>query len=87
MMNTTRRGLITGLVAFVAAPAIVRATSIMPVKAWSDRIGPLGITLHDSAGPYDMFLWNDNGVWRMTPGPTWNDHADTITGLPSDFAA
>lgn len=28
-----RRGLITGLVSFVAAPAIVRASSLMPVKA------------------------------------------------------
>lgn len=29
----TRRGLITGLVSLMAAPAIVRAASIMPVKA------------------------------------------------------
>lgn len=28
----TRRGLITGLVSLVAAPAIVRVTSIMPVR-------------------------------------------------------
>lgn len=28
-----RRSLITGLVSFVAAPAIVRASSLMPVKA------------------------------------------------------
>lgn len=28
-----RRGLITGLISFVAAPAIVRAESLMPVKA------------------------------------------------------
>jgi hypothetical protein len=38
-----RRGLITGLISFVAAPAIVRATSIMPVKAmraesWFDAV-------------------------------------------------
>lgn len=32
-MNTTRRSLITGLIALVAAPAIVRAGSLMPVKA------------------------------------------------------
>jgi hypothetical protein len=31
-MNTTRRSLITGLIALVAAPAIVRAGSLMPVK-------------------------------------------------------
>jgi hypothetical protein len=30
-MNLTRRGLITGLVAFVAAPAIVRAESLMKI--------------------------------------------------------
>lgn len=28
-----RRGLITGLISFIAAPAIVRASSLMPVKA------------------------------------------------------
>lgn len=28
-----RRGLITGLISFVAAPAIVRAGSLMPIKA------------------------------------------------------
>lgn len=32
-MNLTRRGLITGLVAFAAAPAIVRAENLMPVRA------------------------------------------------------
>lgn len=30
----TRRGFVTGLVALIAAPAIVRASSLMPVKAW-----------------------------------------------------
>ncbi len=29
---TTRRLLITGLISFIAAPAIVRAASLMPVK-------------------------------------------------------
>jgi hypothetical protein len=32
-MQITRRGLITGLAAFVAAPAIVRVSSLMSVKA------------------------------------------------------
>ena len=31
----SRRGLITGLASLLAAPAIVRATSIMPVKAYA----------------------------------------------------
>ena len=30
---TSRRGFITGLISFVAAPAIVRASSIMPVRS------------------------------------------------------
>lgn len=32
-METSRRSFITGLVSFIAAPAIVRAGSLMPVKA------------------------------------------------------
>ena len=39
MSEIGRRGFITGLIAFVAAPAIVRAGSLMPVKAW-DPLGP-----------------------------------------------
>ena len=31
-MELARRGFITGLVAFVAAPAIVRVASLMPVR-------------------------------------------------------
>lgn len=40
-LDITRRGLITGLISFAAAPAIVRAQSLMPIKvmepdvAWS----------------------------------------------------
>lgn len=32
-MNTTRRSFLTGLTALVAAPAIVRASSLMPVRS------------------------------------------------------
>ena len=35
-MLTTRRTLITGLVSFLAAPAIVRAGSLMPVRRITD---------------------------------------------------
>lgn len=34
MLN--RRGLITGLASLIVAPAIVRATSIMPVYTWKE---------------------------------------------------
>ena len=33
MIQTSRRSLITGLVSFLVAPAVVRAASLMPVKA------------------------------------------------------
>ena len=33
LQMTSRRGFITGLISFVAAPAIVRASSIMPVRS------------------------------------------------------
>jgi hypothetical protein len=45
-MDINRRSLITGLVSFIAAPAIIRATSLMPINAglvpdsgrWSVRL-------------------------------------------------
>lgn len=39
----SRRGFITGLIAFVAAPAIVRVSSIMPVKAMEPSLLPPGM--------------------------------------------
>lgn len=39
-MNISRRGLITGLICFTAAPAIVRIESLMPVKVME----PYGIS-------------------------------------------
>ena len=56
LSGTSRRGLITGLISFVAAPAIVRATSIMPVKAmaplWDNAIDypPMFITWNPTSG-------------------------------------
>ena len=35
-MELTRRGLITGVGALIVAPAIVRASSIMPVRSHAD---------------------------------------------------
>src|SRR6187455_872087 len=43
IMKPTRRGLITGLVSLVAAPALVRAKSIMPVKSWIEPINPVAV--------------------------------------------
>lgn len=40
-MILSRRGLFTGVAALLAAPAIVRATSLMPVKPWHGYVDVL----------------------------------------------
>ena len=45
-MNLSRRKFIGSLISFVAAPAIVRVSSIMPVKAIPEDV---------------LFSWNGNG--------------------------
>ena len=45
-VTLSRRGLIGGLIGIIAAPAIVRAASLMPVKAFSYR----------TTGAYDDYL-------------------------------
>jgi len=52
----SRRGFLGGL---LAAPAIVRAGSLMPVKAL-----PL-------VGTEEVFIWNDNGIIKASFGPAW----------------
>jgi len=49
MIQTSRRSLITGLVSFLAAPAVVRAASLMPVKAL-DEITFQGVPLTFDGG-------------------------------------
>lgn len=39
----TRRTVLRGLIFAAAAPAIVRATSLMPMKAWAPLGGPMTI--------------------------------------------
>ena len=58
MMLLSRRGLIAGLVSLVAAPAIVRASSLMPVKAWEPFI-PAGL-LHDADLRPGAITWVDD---------------------------
>lgn len=40
MALTTRRTLLAGLGAILAAPAIVRVSAIMPVRAWPATMAP-----------------------------------------------
>lgn len=54
---TTRRSFITGLVSFVAAPAIVRVSSIMPVKAERTLLTAqqiINLALHRINPPYGI---------------------------------
>ncbi len=59
MIETSRRGLITGLIALIAAPAIVRAGSLMPVKQML-TLGPPDIL------PPPIPIWEENRlIYRM----------------------
>lgn len=76
-MITTRRSLITGLFGLVAAPAIVRATSIMPVKAWHEDVlfkcterhlpmRVLGLAqLKQEGMPAAFDQWDDRAYWEV----------------------
>jgi hypothetical protein len=64
-MLINRRGLITGLVSFVAAPAIVRAGSLMPVRS---IVMPAPNPYH--AMPGDMAV-NDEGLIAVYDGTNW----------------
>lgn len=67
MLN--RRGLITGLVSFVAAPAIVRAASLMPVKAIVlDELPLYGFSPALAALLRDMEEYNGSAYMRP-PAP------------------
>lgn len=45
---TTRRGLLLGLTGFVAcAPAIVRVSSLMPVRSWAEGDLQIMVIFHD----------------------------------------
>lgn len=46
MFVPSRRGLITGLISLVAAPAIVRAESIMPIKVWKPASAAPGLYIY-----------------------------------------
>lgn len=54
----TRRGLITGLASLLAAPAVVRASSLMPVKALPPEYTHEVWTIHKD--------WEPHQIIRMT---------------------
>lgn len=79
----SRRGLITGLVSFMAAPAIVRASSLMPVKALIEP--PIFID--------EDLTWGGEFVYRavalgnsVTRSALYENLYSTVVGLPLNFA-
>lgn len=62
-MLISRRGLIGGLAGFLAAPAIVRASSLMPVKVVDDAAC---LVLHNGSAwiPYKVDFVRNIAVWN-----------------------
>jgi hypothetical protein len=60
-MSLSRRSLITGLVSFVAAPAIVRAANLMPVKVMEEPygIGPMMLGWQQMIIEFRQTAWNE----------------------------
>lgn len=74
-----RRSLITGLISFVAAPAIVRASSLMPIKAipqatW--RMVHGGITLERLTAQEWTVILKYQVPWQMQ----WSEVTKQLIG-------
>lgn len=72
MVEIARRGFITGLIALVAAPAIVRAGSLMPVKqilprelSWADIVN---VSLRNRADALGEMVTRNNALLRCLQG-------------------
>jgi hypothetical protein len=70
----SRRKLFTGAAMFIAAPAIIRVASLMPVKAWADAVSldPGGVSrsvywLRFSVSPQTISDYPIN--WLETEAP------------------
>lgn len=81
MIETTRRSLLTGLIAFVAAPAIVRAGSLMPVKQMlmTPDVLPPPLPIYEEVkwiGSYRIHFDKDgsgNCTWELVRGPGFDE--------------
>ena len=62
-MLLTRRSLFRGAAALLAAPAIVRVESLMPVKAWATK-PQLGIPVMWDTVSEALYFYGD-GQWRL----------------------
>lgn len=59
-MTLARRSFITGLISLVAAPAIIRAGSLMPVKVMVEPIWTKAVIFQD-----DMFWVRNDGAFMV----------------------
>ena len=71
-MMLTRRGLIGGFASLLAAPAIVRASSLMPVKAWSGGLIWIDTSYDEvlsriitTKGGFQWAGWTPAPGWRL----------------------
>lgn len=78
-MILTRRGLIGGLASVLAAPAIVRASSLMPVKAWapySDEVA-IKVLSAEYGAPFIQYVDLRPGALNYAePHPDWRFRAE-----------
>jgi hypothetical protein len=90
-MQLSRRSLITGLVSFVAAPAIVRASSIMPVKAWAKPIFHVGqwqgVTFADLEYDERFCAAVTRGLNGLIPGPGYIGDFEVFSTGPALITA
>lgn len=59
----TRRGLIGGLAAFIAAPAIIRVAQLMPIKALEEELPDIHIKWHPLRGSFGTFAMTEGGLF------------------------
>lgn len=59
----SRRGVLSGLVSALAAPAIVRATSLMPIRVPKLIIPDYHVDLYDTYGAFDRLLGLPMVIW------------------------
>lgn len=78
-MEHTRRSLITGIGALLCAPAIVRASSLMPIKPWTDEPLLFKCYEHFAAGPY--------GCVKMNMTTDFGDHLTLHVGASEPILA
>jgi hypothetical protein len=75
---TSRRGFITGLISFVAAPAIVRASSIMPVHSIKMPLENVfqALVQHPNTTATEILERFANlGIYRQSFVDHWNETA------------